>query len=641
MLFTPKNLTLSCLLALPLAAQAQAPLLSPDKTLRVQVQLSGGQAFYDVSRAGQPVLVHSRLGLVRDDADFTQDLRLTGTSAVRHVSDRYTLLTAKRQPAVYAANEQVISLKSADGQPVNIIFRASDDGVAFRYEFPDASGKVRVVKEEATSFHLPAGTRTWLQPKENEAYERHYLPDQPAGQTSPQAKGWVFPALFRTGDTWVLLTEADLGRTYCGSVLRAAAPGGDYRIGFPGPEETFPGGEAAPHSTLPWRTPWRIAAIGSLKTIVESTLGTDLAAPAVPMPTGFIKPGAAAWSWALGMDNSINYDTQQQHIDYAASMNWPYVLVDANWDTTIGEEKIRELIAYGKAKNVRLWLWYNSGGSWVGLPMHPKNRLLTHADREREFAHLRELGVAGIKIDFFGGDGQSFINYYQDILVDAAAHELLINFHGATLPRGWQRTYPNLLTTEAVRGFEMVYGQGTQADADLEAEHCTILPFARNAFDPMDFTPMSLAPFDHPNHRVRKTTNAFELALSVVFLSGVQHYAEGPAGMAQQPEAVRQLLRQLPAAWDEVRFLDGFPGQYCVVARRAGARWYVAGLNAEKQPKTLSLDLSFLPKGQTLTLLGDGPSQYTFAPAQRLALPASRCASVTMQPGGGFVLRSE
>lgn len=640
-MFTWKNSALSYLLALPLLAHAQAPLLSPDKTLRVQVQSTAGQVFYDVTRAGQPVLVHSRLGLVRDDADFTKGLRLAGFSAVHRVTDRYILLTAKRQPASYTANEQVIRLKNTNGKSVNIIFRASNDGVAFRYEFPDASGSVRMVKEEVTSFHLPAGTRTWLQPKQDAAYEMHYLPDQPVGQASPSAKGWVFPALFRTGDTWVLLTEADLGRTYCGSVLRAAAPDGDYRIGFPGADEAFPGGEVLPHSTLPWRTPWRIAAIGSLKTIAESTLGTDLAAPAVPMPMGFIKPGAAAWSWALCMDNSINYDTQCQYIDYAAGMHWPYVLVDVDWDTRIGEDKLRELIAYGKSKNVRLLLWYNSGGSWVSLAYHPKNRLLTHADREREFAHLQALGVAGVKIDFFGGDGQSFMNYYQDILQDAAAHELLVNFHGATLPRGWQRTYPNLLSTEAVRGFEMVYGQGTQADADREAEHCTILPFTRNAFDPMDFTPMSLAPFTHPNHRVRKTTNAFELALTVVFLSGIQHYAEGPEGMAQQPESVRQLLRQLPAAWDEVRFLAGFPGKYFVVARRAGTRWYVAGLNAEATAKTLQLDLSFLAKGQSLTLLGDGPSQYAFSPAQHLTLPASLQTSVTMQPGGGFVLRSE
>ncbi|WP_375437566.1 glycoside hydrolase family 97 catalytic domain-containing protein [uncultured Hymenobacter sp.] len=619
-------------------------LSSPDKQLGASVSVVAGEASYSIYRGGNRLLLPSKLGVVREDADFSKNLKLLSTDKVRRVTERYSLPGGKRTNCVYEANEQVYHLQNTTGEAFNVVFRVSNDGVAFRYEFPGKSTDLKKIKEETTSFHFDTDTRTWLQPKAdaqtgwkntNPSYELHYLPDQPAGQASPTRNGWVYPSLFRTHDTWVLLTEANLGRTYCGTALRADSPGNEYRVGFPQAAEVFPGGTLNPESMLPWRTPWRIITIGSLKTIVESTLGTDLAAPSVLQAADYIRPGKAAWSWALGTDDATNYDTQRQFIDYAADMGWAYVLVDADWDTRIGYDRMQELSTYAKSKKVSLLLWYNSSGSWNLTDYHPKSALLAHADRVTEFSRLQKMGIRGLKIDFFGGDGQSFMTYYQDILRDAADYRLLVNFHGATLPRGWHRTYPNLMTTEAIQGFEAVYNK--QREADLEAQMCTMAPFARNVFDPMDYTPVSLKPFEKPNV-ARKTTNGFELALAVVFLSRIQHYAEEPKGMAQQPAEVQDVLRQIPAVWDEVKFLDGFPGKYYVVARRAGTRWYVAGINAEATSKTLSLDLSFLPVGQALHLIGDGADQYSFA-QQNLA--AGKKVRVTLQPSGGFLLYSQ
>jgi hypothetical protein len=376
-------------------------------------------------------------------------------------------------------------------------------------------------------------------------------------------------------------------------------------------------------------TPWRVLAVGPLKTVMESTLGTDLAPPAVAFDKTKLKPGAASWSWALLKDDGTVFDVQKRFVDYAADMHWPYTLVDADWDRKIGDAKMKELVDYAKAKGVDILVWYNSSGDWNDSPYTPKSALLTRTSRAREFARVKGLGVKGIKVDFFGGDGASMQAYYLDLLKESAEAGLLINFHGATLPRGWARTYPNLMTTEAVRGFEFTTFE--QGDQDKVASHAAMLPFTRNLFDPMDFTPMVFG--DIPNIQ-RRTRNGFELAQSVLFLSGIQHYAETPEGMATVPESVRGLLRELPRQWDEVRFVAGEPGRYLVLARRAGRQWYVAGFNADEKPRALELDLGFLGKRQG-QLLTDGEGPKDFAESV-LAAPH---AQLKIAPHGGFVAR--
>jgi len=566
---------------------------------------------YTVSYKGVTVLADSKLGVIRDDGDFSRNLEVLRVSAPVMVKDDYSLVTGKKKEMRYRAMRRIIETKIASGGRMNIIFQVSDDGVAFRYEFPERTEDVKKINAEATSFHFLEGTRAWLQPKteaqsgfehSNPSYEAHYMMDIPAGTAAPGRNGWIYPALFRTGEVWVMITEAALGRTYCGTALQQNSPGGEYRINFPEAPEVFTNGKATlnPESTLPWQTPWRIIVVGDLRTVAESTLGTDLALPAKKMDRSFIQPGKASWSWILKKDDSTIYPVQKRYIDYAADMKWQYCLIDANWDKTIGYDSVKMLARYANQKNVGLLLWYNSAGSWNTVNFTPRDKLLTHESRVKEFSRLAEMGIRGVKIDFFGGDGQSMISYYQDILDDAAVYHLMVNFHGATLPRGLQRTYPNMVSTEAVFGYEMI--TFSQQAADREPDHAVMCALVRNAFDPMDFTPMCL--YKIPRIR-RATTAAFELATSVVFLSGIQHYAESPDGMEHVPGYVKEFLRGLPDSWDDVKFLDGYPGKLFVVARRAGNKWYVAGISGEKVEKSLSLDLSFL-KGRKGQVIGTG-----------------------------------
>jgi len=317
-------------------------------------------------------------------------------------------------------------------------------------------------------------------------------------------------------------------------------------------------------------------------------------------------------------------------------MNWEYCLIDADWDTKIGYEKIKELSEYAQTKHVGILLWYNSSGDWNTTTYHPKSRLLTHEDRVKEFSKLKEMGIKGIKVDFFGGDGQSMMTYYQDIFEDAAEFGLLVNCHGATLPRGWHRTYPNLLTVEAVRGFEYITFE--QMNADLEPNHSCMQPFTRNVFDPMDFTPVCFS--EVPNIK-RVTTNCFELALSVIFWSGIQHFAETPEGMVRQrriPDYVKDFLREIPSHWDDTRFIKGFPGKLVVLARRSGNTWYVAGINGENIEKNLNLELLFLENEKTGMLITDGANNRSFT-MQKITVTPEKPLETKLKGNGGFVIK--
>lgn len=630
-------------------AQQAVTIISPDKKLVVSCDIAN--AVYTIAYKGEAVLQKSKLGIVREDEDFSNNLQLVKISASTMVKDNYTMLNAKRKNISYLATQRIFETKTRSGKKMNIIFRVSNDGVAFQYEFPERSTEVKNIKCEATSFHFNEGTRAWLQPKTeaqtgfehtNPSYEAHYQIDIATGTASPGPNGWVYPALFKYNDAWMMITEAALGRTYCGTALQQFSPGNEYKINFPEAPEVFTNGTPTlnPTSTLPWKTPWRIIAIGSMRTIMESTLGTDLAFPAKKMPayrTGrdasFIKPGKASWSWVLQKDDSTIYSVQKKFIDFAADMNWQYCLIDAGWDKTIGYDSVKLLADYAKQKKVGIHVWYNSAGSWNTVTFTPKDKLLTHESRVLEFSRLQQMGIKGIKVDFFAGDGQSMINYYQDILEDAATYKLLVNFHGATLPRGWQRTYPNLMTTEAVQGYEMI--TFNQNDANLYPKHAIMVAMVRNAFDPMDFTPMCLYKIPRIN---KTTTSAFELATSVAFLSGIQHFAETPEGMEHVPLYVKDFLRMLPENWDETRLIEAFPAKSYVVARRSGKKWYVAGLNGEDVEKNLSLDLSFLrgKKGTFITTETGVKNEISFA-TKNIQVPANGKIKISLKGNDGFV----
>lgn len=632
----------ACLLLTSLATLAAERISSPDGRLAAIVEIGSDGATYRIERTGQPVLQSSRLGLVRDDADFSQELRLDSVSAPEAVEDRYELLTSKRRLHHYRATRRVFSLRNPAGQTLQIVFQVSDDGVAFRYRFPETDATVHRLREETSSFNFLPGTLAWLQPiavarsgwgETNPSYEEIYAREIAVGSPSPTGAGWVYPALFRSKDTWLLVSETGLDRNYAGTRLTNEWRSTEYRVSFPDPLEHFQNGPVNPQSTLPWQTPWRLIVVGDLKTLVESTLGTDLAdKPAAGATVPGPGPGKASWSWPLLGDPQTNYEIQKRFIDYAADMGWRYTLIDSMWDVQIGDTKMKALCDYARDKGVSILVWYNSAGDWNSAPQSPRGLLLAHESRMREFARVKAFGAVGLKVDFLPGDGQSAIAYYHDILRDAAAAGLLMNFHGSTLPRGWQRTYPNLMTMEAVRGLEFVTFD--QKNAEDEPTHAAMLPFTRNVFDPMDFTPVVL---DRINNIERRTSSAFELALSVLFTSGITHYAEIPEGMAKAPGYVREFMKHVPSVWDEVTFLDGLPGQYVVIARRSGKQWYIAGINAEREPRILKLTLPI--RGGTLITDGTGGNLSFRQEAVRI--DAGRAFDLTLVPRGGFVLSGE
>ena len=616
---------------------------SPDQKMSVEFWLTTqGEPVYSISHSGSTILKQSKLGIIRSDGDFSANLILDSVSNASIVSDKYTLLHGKRLNCNYLGNKRIFYLKNASSKTIEIIFQVSDDGVAFRYHFPDKTDKTVKIFKEATSFHFDLSTKAFLQPCPDArtgwcftqpSYEEYYQIDMPVGTPSPYQAGWVMPALFNYGKYWMSITETAVDTNYCGSRLSQFSPAGEYSIQFPQPQESRGNEPFLPESVLPWYTPWRIIAIaGNLAGLVESTLGTDLAIPAQYDVSSWLHPGIASWSWVILKDDSTVFDVQRRYIDFAASLNWRYCLIDAFWDSKIGYEKIKELTVYAKAKNVKILLWYNSAGDWNTTTLTPRDKMLTRESRSVEFQKLKDMGIAGIKVDFFGGDGQSMMKYYIDILKDASKYNLAVNFHGCTFPRGWHRTYPNLVSMEAIRGEEYVtFGQYF---ADNQPSHCTVIPFTRNLFDPMDFTPVNFSGI--PNIK-RRTTGGFEIALSILFTSGIQHIAETPDGMAAQRDFVKEYMRPLPETWDDVKFIDGYPGKYFVLARKKNNTWYIAGINGEKAERTVKLNIPFISSKSNGILITDSDDKSELV---KKDLDFSKPISVTMQPEGGFVIKT-
>lgn len=619
--------------------QASNTLTSPDGTLGVNVFVTDSNTLvYTIVREGRPVILNSDLGLELSSADFTQNVEIQSRSAVKDIRDSYTMRVGKKSQIEYTAKEQIFTIENDRRQTLLVTFRVSNDGVAFRYAVTDPGIGEKQFVNETTSFRFKPTARAWLQPmavaqtgwsNTNPSYEEFYEIDIPVGTDSTLGAGWVFPALFRTDDNWVLISETNVEANWHGSRLHHESRDGNYRVATPDPREIFPGGALLAHANEELVSPWRIIAIGDLATVMESTLGTDLATPAIELPADFVKPGHSSWSWAILKDDFTIFEVQKKFIDYAAEMHWDYTLIDADWDRKIGYEKLKELVDYAAQKDIGILVWFNSAGSWNEAPFTPRSQLLTHEQRTAVFSRLREIGVKGVKVDFFGGDGQSMMAYYIDILKDAAQHNLLVNFHGATLPRGWHRTYPNLMTMESIRGFE--FGTFVQENQDRIASMAVMGLFTRNVFEPMDFTPMVFG--DIPNIK-RATENSFELAQSILMISGIQHFAEIPEGMATAPDYVRDFLRELPREWDDVKYITGYPGKNIALARRAGDVWYVAGINAESEETTLNLDLNFAGDAKGF-LIGSGDNERSFS---RRAVDSHSPQSVSLRPNAGFVM---
>ena len=523
---------------------------------------------------------------------------------VRQLTEEYTMIAGKRRHCTNEANEYEMKMKEG-----RLVFRIYNDGLAFRYE--DAA-KLHAEERRAGAYIIPDGTRRWMM-KWTDSYEGFF----PLA-TKAQDGHWGYPALTEPADgLFVLLTEANIERGQSAASLYSE--GECYRI--------------VPADTIVMEhTPWQVAIVGTLSDVVESTLVTDVSAPCVLNDVSWIKPGVVSWIYWAHNHGSNDYNIIRQYVDMAATLQLPYVLIDAEWDEMKGGKTIEDAVNYANLRGVRPLIWYNSSVGWVNGAPGPKYRLNTPENREREFAWCERIGVAGVKIDFFSGDTQMNMNYCIDLLECAARYHLLVNFHGATIPRGWQRTYPNLLTTEGVYGAE--WYNNVPTFTARAARHNATLPFTRNVVGPMDYTPCTFSDSQHPHI----TTHAHELALTILFESGLQHLADRPESYLAQPAAVQRFFTELPAAWDDTRLLSGTPGETVVMARRSGKRWFIAGINGTDEAQTLDVPISRLPATlQTVVSYFDSPGQ----PQQwdiRMNAPQSLPGAIPCQPRGGFVL---
>ena len=628
----------------------QATVSGPDSRLKVSFSVSQGMPMYAVTYDEKTILENSPLGFVANIGDFSKDMSYVGQKA-QQIKKTYTQDRIKRSVVNYTANELTISLQNADKTPVDIVFRVSNNDVAFRYEIPKSgeTGSI-VIREEKTGFDFPAQTTTFLCPQSDAmigwkrtkpSYEEEYAADAPMNARSQYGHGYTFPGLFRIGsDGWALISETGVDSKYCGSHLSDATAEGLYTIAFPMPEENNGNGTVAPGLSLPGKTPWRTLTVGnSLKPIVETTVPWDVVEPRFETENTY-RFGRGTWSWILWQDNSINYEDQLRYIDLAAAMGYEYALIDNWWDTNIGKEGIEELARYARSKNVSLFLWYSSSGYWNDIEQGPTNRMDDPFARKHEMKWMQEIGIKGIKVDFFGGDKQETMRLYEAILSDADDHGLMVIFHGCTLPRGWERMYPNYVGSEAVLASEnLVFNQHFN---DNEAFNACLHPFIRNAVGSMEFGGTFLNKrYNRTNDggTIRRTSDAFQLATAVLFQNPIQNFALAPNNLSDAPKAAIDFMKEIPTTWDETVFIDGYPGKYIVLARRHGNRWYIAGINAQKEPLKLTLNLPMLAKESQVTLYSDGKQNALTVTTP--SVKSSEAVQATIQPQGGIIFIAE
>ncbi len=634
----------------PLMAMAESrQVQSPDGQLVVDVTVADGHASYSISYGGQRMMERSRLGLTTNYADFTKGLSFKEAKE-RKIEKSYDMTRTKASHADFKANELVMTVENEKQFRMDIIFVVADNDVALRYSLyrgKKDNPKSAVVQGESTSFRLPDGTTTFLSPQSlpmvgwertKPSYEEVYSADAAMTDRSAFGQGYVFPALFHVGDQgWVLISETGVNGSYVGSHLSDFDAKNGYSIAFPMAGEQNGVGTTTAGIPLPYTTPWRTITVGrDLHPIVETTISYDVVEP-VYEPSQDYKAGRYTWSWLIWQDNSINYDDQVKFIDVAAAMGYEYCLVDNWWDQRIGRDRIAELSRYAQQKGVSLMLWYNSNGYENDAPQTPRQCMNTGMARDKEMAWLKKMGVKGIKVDFFGGDKQQTMQLYEDILYDANRYGLQVIFHGCTLPRGWERMYPNYVASEAVLASENV--MFTEEAARREPFDLTLHPFCRNATASMDWGGVIMNRFmdkDNKSRHARQTTDCFEMASGITMQTAVQCVAMQPNNLSELPAVELDFLKALPTTWDETRYIDGYPGRYVVLARRHGSEWYIAGLNAHAEPLKLTIQLPMFA-GQKVNYYTDNKEGY--AELLHLKVDKRGQAKVVMQPNGGFILK--
>ena len=659
----------SLLLLLPFCSMAkEVSVASPNGKLVVNVKDDGGLATYSIKLDGQIMLLPSRLGFRADFADFSQGLRIIDEQT-GGASGEWKMRQIKQSLITFEANTLTVTFENAQKLQMQVDFLVENNDVAFRYLIPRPkkdNPKCAVIREEVTAFSLPDGTTTFLCPqidpmkgweRTKPSYEEGYEADAPMNKPSRFHQGYTFPCLFHipadsklstlnsqlsTGG-WVLVSETGVDSHYCGSHLSDYHSGAGYQIAYPQEGENNGFGSTGAQIALPGATPFRTITVGeTLKPIVETTIVYNVVRPCYPLnPTlsTLNSTGRYTWSWLIWQDNSINYDDQVKFIDLAAAMGYEFCLVDNWWDERIGRERIAELSKYAQQKGVSLMLWYNSNGAWNDAPQTPRNIMHNSIARDREMAWLQSIGVRGIKVDFFAGDKQETMKLYEDILFDANRYGIQCIFHGCTIPRGWEMMYPNYIASEAVLASENVFfseGAAIQEPFDL-----TLHPFCRNAVGTMDWGGVIMNKYlspDNKSRHSRKTTDVFEIATAFTNQCAVQCIAIQPNNLQDLPQHELDFLRTIPTTWDETRYVDGYPGKFVVLARRHADNWYIAALNAQKEPLQLTLSVGDFNLKNLLNDTADKKGTVTGSAILPLKTDKKGNIKLTVQPNGGAVL---
>ncbi len=629
-----------------------AQLKSPDGKLTVTVSDFNGKPTYNLEYNGNIFLENSPLGLNTNIGDFTLGMLLDKNIQQSTIDETYSLKSIKKSKVHYQANEAIYSFTKEGKRIYDIIFRVSNNDVAFRYKlYPQGDSLSCIITEEATGFVLPKGATSFLCPQSgpmggfartSPSYETPYTVDDKIGQNG-WGEGYTFPCLFRNKENgWILISETGVSSLYCGSRLMGKNDG-LYTIGFPQEGEYNGNGTVAPGISLPGETPWRTITIGeTLAPIVETTVPFDVVKPLYE-PTKNYTYGRGSWSWIIGGDESISYEEQKRYIDFSATMGYESVLIDAYWDTMIGKQKIAELSGYAKAKDVALYLWYNSNGYWNDAPQTPRNIMNNTIARRQEMQWMQSVGIRGIKVDFFGSDKQVTMQLYEDILADANDYGLMVIFHGCTLPRGWERMYPNFVSSEAVLASEMLHF--SQGSCDAEAFNACLHPFIRNTVGSMDFGGSTLNKYYNPINSAdmwggrRITSDVFALATAILFQSSVQHFALTPTNLTDAPDWAIDFMKSVPSTWDEIQFIDGYPGRYVILARRHADKWYVAGINAEKEPLKINVKLPMFSPNEEVMYYSDNKKMEGSAKSTKMN--KKQTIQLTIPCNGGVVITNK
>lgn len=620
--------------ALPVSAKSAKEswsVTSPDGRNLIEVSLNeAGEASFTVQHRGRLALQPSPLGLVRDDQNFDRGLVCVESGPEIQRRETYELFSGNRSQVDSLLARRSLTFRNGEGSRMVLDLAASADGVAFRYRFPETNAAVRLIQSERTGFVFPSDAQGWMQPyhtagQYTPAYEDYYYAakptDTPASLRSGQ-RGWAFPALLHSpgANTWLLLTESGTDGSYCGTHLSHADSNGVLRIAFPAADEgTGKRPRTAftePRFSLPWTMPWRVIVLGDTAAdIAMASLVTDVAEPSRIADTSWIKPGRSSWSWWSYPEGPNTAERYDQFTDLAAKMGWEYTLFDGGW----WEAGLRKIDGHARSKGVASIAW-SFAGDFYG------------ADRRaKKLNELADEGARGVKVDFWCSDRQDAFEAMHGLMADAAARKMVVDLHGCTLPRGWQRTWPNLLTAEAVVGTESYFYE--QTFPERAAELNTLLPFTRNAVGPMDYTPVAISPKKYP----RRTTAAHELATALVFTSGLVCYSDKPELFQTLVPAAQAVLRNAPARWDESRCLVAEPGRAVVFARRSGNTWFLAGLNGTKEPRTLSLNLISFRGFDRATLISEADDKAMTVQSKAMERPSNW--HHTMPAEGGFILR--